>query len=167
MTDPTALGTRGHLGKFAGIVRDNNDPEKRCRLDVDVPELVDGTTGWCLPSSPYAGDGIGLAVVPPVGSLVWVEWPGGDLTAPPVWSGGAWTSGNAVNGAGPGTLILLTPGGHKIELNDDGTAMTLTSAGGPVITLDSNGVSIDNGAGATITMQGATVSVNNDALTVQ
>jgi Na+-translocating ferredoxin:NAD+ oxidoreductase RnfG subunit len=72
-----------------------------------------------------------------------------------------------VNGAGPGTLILLTPGGHKIELNDDGTAMTLTSAGGPVITLDSNGVSIDNGAGATITMQGATVSVNNDALTVQ
>jgi uncharacterized protein involved in type VI secretion and phage assembly len=167
VTDTTALGTRGHLGKFAGIVRDNDDPDRLCRIDAEVPELVDGTTGWCLPSSPYAGDGIGLAVVPPIGSLVWVEWPGGDLSAPPVWSGGAWTSGNGVDGAGPNTLILLTPGGHRIELDDDGKAMTLKSPDGPVITLDNNGLTIDNGSGATITMQGATVSINDDALTVQ
>jgi hypothetical protein len=162
-----ALGTRGHLGKFAGIVRDNDDPDRLCRIDVDVPELIDGTTGWCLPASPYAGDGIGLAVVPPIGSMVWVEWPGGDLTSPPVWSGGAWTSGNGVDGAGPKTLILLTPGGHRIELDDDGKTMKFTSAGGPVITLDNNGLTIDNGSGATITMQGPKVSINDDALTVQ
>jgi hypothetical protein len=163
----TQLVPRLHGGKFAGIVKDNDDPDGRCRLDVEVPELIDGSTGWCLPASPFAGDGVGLAAVPPVGAMVWVEWPGGDLANPPIWSGGAWTTGNGIDGAGPGTLILLTSGGHRIELNDDETTLTITSAGGPVITLDSNGVSIDNGSGATITMQGLKVSINNDALKVQ
>jgi uncharacterized protein involved in type VI secretion and phage assembly len=158
---------RRRLGKFAGEVRDNDDPEGRCRLDVAVPEVLEGSTGWCLPASPFAGAGIGLAVVPPIGSLVWVEWPAGDVGRPPVWSGGAWTSGNGVQGAGPGMLIVATQAGHRIALDDDGTSITITSAGGPVVTLDSSGVSIDNGSGATITMQGGTVSINHDALTVQ
>ena len=166
MTDPAAPAARRYYGRFAGIVRDNDDPEHLCRIDAEVPELLDGTTGWCLPASPYAGDGVGFAVVPPLGALVWIEWPGGDLGQPPVWAGGAWTAGNPVDGAGPGKLLVVTPGGHRIELDDDGTSMTLTSAGGPVITLDSSGVNIDSGQGSTISMQSGKVSINDGALTV-
>lgn len=163
----SARVARRFRGKMPGTVKDNDDPDGLCRLDVEVPDVLEGRTGWCLPASPFAGDQVGLAVVPPVDSQVWVEWPDGDLTRPPVWSGGAWTTGNGVPGAGPGVVVLLTSAGHRIELDDDGSSITITSAGGPVVTLDGNGVSIDNGSGATITMQGAKVSINGDALTVE
>ncbi|MEO7071307.1 MAG: phage baseplate assembly protein V [Nostocoides sp.] len=159
--------TRYH-GLFAGMVTDNNDPEGKCRIRTQVPEvLADGDTGWCVPALPYTGDGAGFAAVPPVGTQVWVQWPGGDLSAPPIWSGGSYSAGGAVAGAGPNTVILLTPGGHRIELDDDGTALTITCSQGPVITLDSSGVSIDNGQGAKIVMQGPKVDVNDGALVVQ
>ena len=155
-------------GLFAGTVVDNSDPDGTCRLRVAVPEvLADGDSGWCQPALPYTGDGAGLAVVPPVGTQVWVQWPGGDLAAPPVWTGGSYAAGSGVSGAGPNTLIVLTPGGHRIELSDDTSALTITSSQGPVITLDGSGVSIDNGQGATIVMQGPKVDVNNGALVVQ
>jgi hypothetical protein len=161
-------GPARYYGPFAGIVTDNNDPEAKCRIRVQVPEvLTAGDSGWCVPALPYTGDGAGLAAVPPVGTQVWVQWPGGDLSAPPIWSGGSYSGGGGVKGAGPNTVILLTPGGHRVELDDDGTALTITCSQGPVITLDSSGVSIDNGQGATVVMQGGSVNVNDGALVVQ
>lgn len=157
-----------YYGLFAGTVTDNDDPEHKCRVKVDVPEvLADQTTGWCMPALPYTGDGAGLAAVPPVGTQVWVQWPGGDVSAPPVWCGGTYNAGAAVDGAGPGTFVILTPGGHRVELSDDNQAVTITSSQGPVVTMDGSGVKVDNGQGATITLQGASVDVNNGALVVQ
>jgi hypothetical protein len=155
-----------HVGLFAGIVTDNADPDNKCRIKVNVPEVLDGPGGWCLPSLPYAGDGCGFAAVPPIGASVLVQWPRGDLSAPPVWSGANYAAGSAVDGAGPNTVILLTPGGHRLELNDDGQALTITCSAGPKITLDSSGVTVDNGQGATIAMQGSSVDINNGALKV-
>lgn len=165
---PDAYGPVRHHGLFAGLVTDNDDPQHLCRVQVQVPEvLADGNTGWCLPALPLTGDGSGLAAVPPIGTQVWVQWPGGDLSAPPVWLGGTYSAGSGVPGAGPRTVILLTPGGHRVELDDDGTAVTITCSQGPVITLDSSGVSIDNGQGAKVVMQGPKVDVNDGALVVQ
>lgn len=164
-------GGRTHAlyhGLFAGTVTNNDDPEAKCRLQAAVPEvLADGGTGWCLPALPYTGDGAGLAVVPPIGTQVWIQWPGGDLSAPPVWLGGSYSGGGPVSGAGPDTLIVHTPGGHRVELSDGQSALTITSSQGPVITLDGSGVSIDNGQGATVVMQGSKVDTNNGALVVQ
>jgi hypothetical protein len=157
-----------YYGLYAGTVTDNDDPDAKCRIQASVPEvLAAGNTGWCVPALPYTGDGAGFAAVPPIGTQVWVQWPGGDLSAPPIWSGGSYSGGGAVQGAGPNTVILLTPGGHRVELDDDGTALTITCSQGPVITLDSSGVSIDNGQGAKIVMQGPKVDVNDGALVVQ
>lgn len=153
-------------GLFAAVVTDNDDPEHACRVKVEVPELLAGATGWCLPALPYTGDGAGLAVVPPVGTQVWVQWPGGDLSGAPVWSGGTYSGGSPVDGAGPDTLIVLTPGGHRIELSDGGQAVTVTCSQGPVVTLDASGITIDDGQGATITMQGPKVDINSGALVV-
>lgn len=154
------------VGLFPGTVADNDDPEHKCRIKVRVAELLDGPTGWCLPALPFAGDGCGFAVVPPVGASVLVQWPRGDLSAQPVWCGANFNAGASVDGAGPNTLIIQTPGGHRVELSDDGTALTLTCSAGPVITMDSAGVSIDNGSGATIVMNAGTVDINDGALVV-
>jgi hypothetical protein len=158
--------SQDQVGLFSGAVTDNDDPDGKCRIKVSVPELLDGSTGWCLPAFPYAGDGCGFAMVPPVGASVFVQWPRGDLSAPPVWSGANFSGGSGVSGAGPNTVIVCTPGGHRIELSDDGSAVTVTCSQGAVITLDANGVKIDNGSGATFDMQGSTVDINSGALRV-
>lgn len=161
------LDATRYNGLFPGTVHDNDDPTHKCRITVDVPEVLDAPSGWCEPALPFTGDGFGLAVVPAVGAQVFVQWPGGDLSAPPVWSGGTYNAGAAVDGAGPGTLIIQTSGGHRVELSDDESTLTITCSEGPVITLDSSGISIDNGSGGTIAIQGAKVNINNGALVVQ
>jgi uncharacterized protein involved in type VI secretion and phage assembly len=155
-----------YLGKFAGIVVDNNDPDGRCRIDVNVPSVLAEPTGWCLPALPYAGDGVGLALVPPVGASVWVEWPDGDLGKPPVWTGASFTAGNGVPGAGPNTILIVTPGGHRVEISDDSSAITLTASGGASIAIGPDGITLDDGQGGTVRLSGGTVSVNDDSLQV-
>src|SRR5712692_5374437 len=109
--------TARFYGKYLATVVDNDDSKGLSRIKVKVPEIfADETTGWCLPSSPYSGPQVGLAAVPPKNSLVFVEWPGGDTSRTPIWSGGAWSDGNGVPGAGPKVLVILTPGGHKVIL---------------------------------------------------
>ncbi len=153
-------------GLYTGIVTDNADPEAKCRIKADVPEVLSGSTGWCVPSLPYAGDGCGFAMVPPVGATVLVQWPNGDLTAPPVWSGATFGAGEGVEGAGPDTVILQTPGGHRLELSDDKNTLTITCSQGPVITLSGDGIKVENGRGATLAMEGPSVDINNGALKV-
>jgi hypothetical protein len=109
---------------------------------------------------------VGLAVVPPVGATVWVEWPGGDLGKPPIWSGAAWTSGNGVPGAGPNTILLVTPGGHQISVSDDDQTITLAASGGASITLGPDGIVLDNGQGAKVELASSTVSLNGQGLQV-
>jgi uncharacterized protein involved in type VI secretion and phage assembly len=158
--------TDRYLGKFEGVVMDNDDPLGLCRIDVSVPSVLADSTGWCQPALPYAGDGVGLAVVPPVGATVWVEWPGGDLGKPPIWSGAAWTSGNGVPGAGPNAILLVTPGGHQISVSDDDQTITLAASGGASITLGPDGIVLDNGQGAKIELASSTVSLNGQGLQV-
>jgi uncharacterized protein involved in type VI secretion and phage assembly len=155
-----------YLGKFVGHVVDNNDPDGLCRIDANVPDVLAESTGWCLPALPYAGDAAGLAMVPPVGASVWIEWPDGDLGKPPIWSGASFASGNGVPGAGPNTILLVTPGGHKIEVSDDSNAITLTASGGASISIGPDGITLDNGQGAKIELSGATVSINDESLQV-
>ena len=154
-------------GKYLGIVIDNDDPKKLGRVRVQVPEVFgDETTGWCLPCSPYAGNGVGLAAVPPVGSLLFVEWPAGDTTRVPIWSGGAWPDG--VQDAGPETLVLTTPAGHKVVLRDESgsEAIEIEAASGAKVSLSNDGISIEFGS-QKVAMTRASISLNDGALEVK
>lgn len=160
-------------GKHLAIVTDVDDPKKLSRVRVRVPELLgDEETGWCLPCSPYAGTsddgkGVGLAAVPPVGSLVYVEWPAGDLTRTPIWSGATWVDGSAVEGASPDALVLVTPSGHRIMLTDKGgeEAIEIRAKSKATVTLDKKGIKVEF-KGKSIEVKSGSVSINGGALKV-
>ena len=156
-------------GRYVGTVVDNDDPKGLCRVKVKVPEVFrDETAGWALPSSPYAGPGAGFAAVPPVGGLVFVEWPAGDTTRVPVWSGAAWADGDGVEGAGPDAVVLLTPAGNRVELRDAGgdEAIELTAQSGAKVTLDSEGVTVEFGS-QKVAVSRSSISLNDGALEVR
>ena len=81
-----------HYGKYRGQVASNADPANRGRLQVSVPALLGDQLVWAMPCAPYAGNGVGLFALPPVGTGVWVEFEGGDLDYP-IWSGCFWADG--------------------------------------------------------------------------
>jgi uncharacterized protein involved in type VI secretion and phage assembly len=60
------------------------------RVQVQVAAVLgEGRSSWAMPCTPYAGNDIGLFMVPPVGTNIWVEFEGGDPDYP-IWSGCFW-----------------------------------------------------------------------------
>lgn len=155
------------VGKYLGVVVDNDDPKGLSRLKVRVPEVfADETTGWAQPTE-LSGPGVGLAAVPPLNSLVFVEWPAGDTARVPIWSGGPRSDGDGVPGAGPETIVLVTPGGHKVTLDDTsgGEAVAVEAASGAKVTLDADGVAIEFGS-QKVAITRSKISFNDGALEV-
>ena len=156
-----------HIGKFRGVVVDNNDPNQLGRLTARVPDVFgDETSGWALPATPYAGDGVGLYLIPPVGASVWIEFEHGDPEYP-IWSGCFWAGGELpASPASPDVKVLKTTAG-TITINDASGAagITIETADGKKIVMDSGGIEITVGQ-AVVKLSGPTVSVNSGALEV-
>src|SRR4051812_43305263 len=82
-----------YYGKYRGKVEVNVDPMMLGRLQVSAPAVLgSGTMSWAMPCVPFAGSGVGLFIIPPVGANVWVEFEGGDPDYP-IWSGCFWGTG--------------------------------------------------------------------------
>lgn len=78
------------FGKYRGKVTDSKDPLNLGRVQVQVAAVYgDGRNSWAMPCTPYAGKDIGLFMIPPVDTNVWVEFEGGDPDYP-IWSGCFW-----------------------------------------------------------------------------
>ncbi len=78
------------FGKYRGKVSAVKDPLHLGRIQVQVPAVFgDEKNSWAMPCTPYAGKDIGLFMVPPVGTNIWVEFEGGDPDYP-IWSGCFW-----------------------------------------------------------------------------
>lgn len=168
LTDPTGVSPRlggGHLGRYRGEVTDVDDPKGIGRVRVRVPEVLsDVESGWALPAFAVSGQGSGMFAVPPVGSGVWVEFESGDA-ARPVWAGGWFSEGSVPQDATPGKLVLTTPAGHVIVLDDEEDSVTITDAGGARILLDSSGIELAKG-GQKIVVSQSSVTINDGALEV-
>ena len=156
-------------GKYLAIVEDNNDPKHLSRLQVRVPEVFGSQrTGWCLPATPYAGKSVGVAAVPPNGSVVFVEWLAGDTSRVPIWSGAVWVDGSGVPNASPDVFVIQTPS-HRIELKDTQKVKQISiqaAQNKATITLDDKKISIAMG-NSKIEMDSSTVSINGTALQVK
>jgi len=167
-------------GKYRGTVLDNVDPEQRGRLMLNVPDVLGPIpSSWAEPVVPLAGPGgpsMGVYFVPPPGAGVWVEFEHGDPDYP-VWSGCRWgsqsgvpSSATAGNPADPNIVIqsLLQ---HSIMISDmppspSTGGIIIQSTTGAQIVVNDSGIYISNGKGASITLVGPVVNVNDGALSV-
>ncbi len=156
------------LGKFRGKVTDNRDPLFLGRLRLKVPDVYgENESGWALPALPYAGNGVGLFLIPPTDASVWVEFEHGDPDYP-IWAGCFWAQGELPASPAVAEMKVLKTDTATITLNDlpGAGGITIETQAGMKIKIDVSGIEINNGAGGSIKMTGPQVSINNGALEV-
>ncbi|GAA1579246.1 phage baseplate assembly protein V [Actinomadura kijaniata] len=160
-----------YFGKYRGTVRANEDPLMRGRVQVSVPAIFgDGRMSWAEPCVPYAGNGVGLFAVPPVGTNVWVEFEAGDPRRP-ILAGCFWGIGQSPTPALPHIKKWQTDcvtitfndlpqvGGLTIEVRPPAVPNPMK------LSFSAEGIEISNGV-ASIALDPKTVSINGDALEV-
>lgn len=175
-------------GKYRGIVIDNQDPQKRGRLKLRIPSVLnDQASDWALPCMPYGGaPQQGMFMVPEVDALVWVEFEAGDVHCP-IWVGTFWMAeGDPPEDAAteePTTRLLQTSSGHILQFDDaDGQerirlhhsteaelvvdpngTISLTDASGAVLRMDAqdNEITVEDANGNTMTMNSSATRVED------
>jgi uncharacterized protein involved in type VI secretion and phage assembly len=153
-----------YYGKYRGTVTDVEEGG-RGRIKAKVPAVLgEQKTGWCDPCVPYAGAGVGIVFLPEVGSGVWIEFEGGDVSYP-IWTGGYWRDGEFPEDAAPAKKLIVTSKGHKILLDDDGESIEISDSNGNSVTLDSSGIVLARSSGK-VEVTESSVNVNGGALEV-
>ncbi|MEP6570463.1 MAG: phage baseplate assembly protein V [Acidobacteriota bacterium] len=162
------------FGKYRGSVTNNIDPDNSGRMQVSVPAVFgEGKLSWALPSVPYAGMQNGFYAIPPVAANVWVEFEGGNPDFP-IWSGCFWGKGE-VPSIATDTLptiphiAMQTTGQTTFLLSDlpgPTGGIVLKVSTGAKIEINTLGITISNGTGATIELVGPSVKINGTAFVV-
>jgi hypothetical protein len=172
-------GMKRYYGKYRGTVVNNIDPEQRGRIMALVPDVLGMTPStWAMPCVPIAGKQEGIFVVPQIGAGIWIEFEQGDPDYP-IWTGGFWGIAAEVPALAlapppipPGQNIVVQTSGQNTLLLSDAAptpatgGIILKSPTGAMIVVNDSGIYISNGKGATITLVGPTVTINNGALVV-
>jgi uncharacterized protein involved in type VI secretion and phage assembly len=127
-----------------------------------------------MPCLPVAGIQMGVYAVPPIGSGVWIEYEQGDPDYP-IWVGcfyGSAAETPTLSRAAPPAIAAITMqttlqnGLIVSDLPGPTGGIMLRSATGATLIVNDTGIYIQNGKGASITMVGPNVTVNNGALVV-
>lgn len=152
-------------GKYRGTVTDIDQDANLGRIKAKVPAVLgEQKTGWCMPCVPYAGQDVGFLFTPEVGSGVWIEFEGGDVSYP-IWSGCYWRSDEMPSDAAPAVKTIVTKAGHKILLDDDASTITITDPNENKVTLDASGITLVRGS-TKIEISDSEVNINEGALEV-
>jgi uncharacterized protein involved in type VI secretion and phage assembly len=154
------------FGKYRGKVRDIQDPLTLGRIKVEIPDVLGAAvSGWALPAVPYAGNGVGLYLIPPVGASVWVEFEHGDPDYP-VWAGCYWeTQAQLPTEADKPEVKVLKTKTATIVLDDLAGEIAIVT-GNSEIKLSSQGIIIQHLKKAIVKIASPTVSINDGALEV-
>lgn len=159
---------QAYYGKYRGQVENNVDPLMQGRVQVSCPAVLgDGQLSWAMPCTPYAGNGVGFFMVPPVGANVWVEFEGGDPDHP-IIGGCFWGTGEAPATPAVAEMKVIKTDSATITLNElpGAGGVTIEMTNGMKISMTLSGVEINDGQGATIKLSGPQVSINNGALEI-
>jgi uncharacterized protein involved in type VI secretion and phage assembly len=150
-------------GKYRGVVSDVD--AVTCRIKATVPAVLgDAQTGWCMPCVPYAGLQRGIAFLPEVGSGVWIEFEGGDVSYP-IWTGCYWRDGEPPEGVAQDVKVIATVKGLRLVLNDAEGSITISDLNQNTLVLNEAGITVSK-ADKQIVVGAASVSVNSGALEV-
>jgi uncharacterized protein involved in type VI secretion and phage assembly len=150
------------FGKYRGVVVDVD--ASTMRVKASVPAVLGGvSSGWASPCVPYAGPQVGFLMLPDIGSGVWIEFEGGDVSFP-IWTGCYWNSGDIPSAAATTLKTIITASG-SLAFDNNAGSVTLEDSGQHSVVMDSSGVTATAGSG-TIAVGASSVSVNNGALEV-
>ena len=151
-------------GKYKGSVTEI-EANGRGRIKAKVPAVLkDVPTGWCDPCVPYAGDGVGFAFLPEVGTGVWIEFEGGDPSRP-IWSGCYWREGEFPSDASEKKKVIRTKSGHEIVFDDDQESIQVTDPNENTVTFDGDGITLKRGSGKLV-VSDQELNVNDGAMQV-
>ncbi len=161
-----------HYGRYRGKVVSNDDSQKLGRIQVTCPDVLGrGQASWALPSTPYAGDGVGFFAIPPEGADVWVEFERGDPDYP-IWAGCFWSDGQVPSEASAASTKVLKTDALTLTIDDsaggDGVTLEVSSPAVSTsikIALTSSGVEISTGS-SSVKLDSTSVSLNDGALQV-
>jgi len=149
-------------GKYRGVVTDVD--ASTMRIKAAVPSVLPlGGTGWCMPCVPYAGPQVGFIMLPEVGSGVWIEFEGGDVSYP-VWVGMFWQSSEIPSAASATVKNIITTAG-SMAMDTDAGSITITDAQQNTVVLDSSGITSTSGA-SNIAIGASGVSINDGSFEV-
>jgi len=149
-------------GKYRGVVTDVD--ASTMRIKASVPSVLPNIgTGWAMPCVPYAGPQVGVVMLPEVGSGVWIEFEGGDVSYP-VWVGMYWHSGEIPSQASATVKSIITTGGW-LAIDDNAGSVTLTDAQQNTVVLDSSGVTSTSGS-SSVAIGSSGVNLNDGAFEV-
>jgi len=164
-----------YYGKYRGMVLNNIDPMQQGRLQVQVPDVAGLIpASWAMPCVPIAGLQNGMVALPVIGSGVWVEFEQGDLNFP-IWVGCFWGSAAEIPALAMATppglpaITFQTPLQNGLTISDlpgPTGGIMLKSATGATLIVNDTGIYIQNGKGASITLLGPSVTINNGAVMV-
>jgi uncharacterized protein involved in type VI secretion and phage assembly len=157
-----------YYGKYRGKVLVNEDEQKIGRLRVQIPALYGtghSSMPWALPCVPYAGKGVGLFLIPPIGANVWIEFENGNPDFP-IWTGCFWEKQHELPATNPNIKVLKTDIG-TIEINDDENQKSIKITNGTMkIEMNALEIEISTEQGASVKLNGNKVSINGNALEV-
>lgn len=162
-------------GKFRGVVLNNIDPMQMARVQVQVPDVLGlGISSWAMPCVPFTGQQSGMFVLPQIGAGVWIEFEQGNQDYP-IWVGGFWGSAAEVPALALAglpvspSIVLQTGNQNGLTISDlpgPTGGILLKTLTGAMISINEIGITISNGQGATIMLNGPAVNINQGALTV-
>lgn len=147
--DPEAGGKIA--GVTSGIVTKNDDPEGLGRVKLSLPWRDEAfETGWVRLATPMAGDARGLFFLPEVGDEVLIAFDRHDIRFPYVlgslWSRAAKPPQTNADGKND-IRVIHTRKGHTLLFDDgDKGKIELKLADGKKVTIDDDGVAIDDTA---------------------
>ena len=164
-----------YYDKYRGMVLNNIDPMQQGRLQVQVPDVAGlAPASWAMPCVPIAGLQNGMVALPVIGSGVWIEFEQGNPEFP-IWVGCFWGSAAEIPALALATppglpaITFQTPLQNGLTISDlpgPSGGIMLKSATGATLIVNDTGIYIQNGKGASITLLGPSVTINNGALMV-
>jgi uncharacterized protein involved in type VI secretion and phage assembly len=149
-------------GKYRGTVTDVDAATMRVKANVPAV-LPKAQTGWCEACVPYAGPNVGFVMLPEIGSGVWIEFEGGDVSAP-IWTGCYWRRSEVPSAASATVKSIITSTG-ALAFDAAAGSVTLGDTGSDSLTISAGSATLSAGSGK-IDIGAAGVSVNDGAFEV-
>lgn len=150
------------FGKYRGVVLQNDAATMRIKATVPAV-LGDIPSGWAEACVPWAGPQVGFVMLPEIGTGVWIEFEGGDVSFP-IWTGCFWHAGEVPSSASATVKTIVTTAG-SLAFDDGAASVALADAAGDSLTLTGGAVTTRSQQGK-IVADASGVSLNDGGLTV-